>query len=276
VDYDKIKKSELIEEIKSLKRKLKRKNDETRNLDEEKDRFEEIKTRFIDAVAHELRTPVTPIKAAAELLSEESLGNLSEQQRGFLEIVRRNTARLEHLIEEVTSLSHLESGESMLHAQRMSIWEAVSGAVKLIRKRAQDKSIEISLGTQTELFAWADPHAVGMVVTNLIENAVVHNPEGTKITISTQLAGRNSVRVFISDDGEGIPEKELENIFDRFSISREKQYTGSGGAGIGLSICKRLVEKMGGEIYVESFVAQGTTFAFTLPIHEKTSVKSGE
>jgi signal transduction histidine kinase len=269
-----MKKSELLEEIKSLKKQLKRQKDETRNLDEEKDRFEEIKTRFIDAVAHELRTPVTPIKAAAEILNEESIGYLSEQQRGFLEIVRRNTARLEHLIEEVTTLSRLESGGSMLKLQHMSIWEAASGAVKLIRKKAREKDILISVGTQTEFFAWADPHAVSLVVSNLVENAVVHNPEGTRITVSTQLVSRNKVRVCVTDNGKGIPEKELDGIFSRFSISHEKHYSGAGGAGIGLSVCKRLVEKMGGEIDVESKVEQGTTFAFTLPIHEKTHVNS--
>ncbi len=249
MDYAKMTKPELIREVEKLDR---------------------MKAFFIEAVAHELRTPLTPLKSVVEMFLDGSLGEVTSHQRECLEMMDRNIERLKHFIEEVTSLSRLESSETILRAERMSVTLTILDVVSVLRKKAQKRDISLTVGHQTELFTYADPGAVFTVLTNLIDNAVIHNPEGTRVTISTQLTGDDFVKISVSDNGNGIPEGMLKNVFDKFSLSRREHGPGYRGVGIGLAVCRKLVKKMGGEIWAKSSSADGTTFSFTLPIRRKS------
>ncbi len=266
-------KARLMEEIEALRaqiEQLKTASNTDKAKDSEVAKLEQAKARFVEAVAHELRTPVTPLKSVVEMFLDGMLGEITTEQRGYLEMMQRNIERLTHFISEITNLSKLDSGVSILRPKRMSIFGAVRAAVEMLSKKAKKRSVTIHHRRETELFAYADPDAVCTVVTNLVDNALVHNPEGTEVTISTQLAGRESVEISVSDDGRGIPEESLDDLFEKFSLFRREHGPGYGGAGIGLSVCKTLVERMGGEISVESQTGKGTTFRFTLPIKAKT------
>jgi signal transduction histidine kinase len=261
-------KAGLIEEIKTLRKELDklRTAPDAGSAREELERLERIKSRFIEAVAHELRTPVTPLKSVVEMFLDGMLGEVTPEQRKYFEMMERNIERLSHFISEITTLSKLESGEITIRPKRISILAAVHAGVELLKKKARKKNIIVSLGTQTELFVHADPDAVSTVVSNLVDNAIVHNPEGTTVIIATRLTGRNYVEVTVSDNGKGIPPENLTSIFDSFSLIGREHGPGYTSPGIGLSVCKSLVEKMGGKISVESVPGEGTTFAFVLPI----------
>jgi signal transduction histidine kinase len=239
-------------------------------VQEECAKLERVRTRFMEAVAHELRTPVTPLKSVIEMFLGGMLGEITPEQRKYLEMMQRNIERLKHFIDEVTSLSRLDSGESILHPERLSVLTMVHGVVELLKKKAKKKKIYMSLGTQTELFVWADPDALNTVVTNLIDNAVMHNPEGTTVKVATRLTGDNRVEVAVCDDGRGISREMQKDIFDTFSTSHKEnmQYR---GAGMGLAVCKALIERMDGKISVDSEPGEGTTFRFTLPVKPRTA-----
>ena len=265
-----MKKAELIKEVASLRNEVKRLKTATNRVMSEKkketDRFERVKSRFVEAVAHELRTPVTPLKSVIEMFLDGMLGDIEPKQREYLEMMHRNVERLTHFISEITSFSKLDSDEATLRPEQISVLSIIAATVEEFRKKAKKKDIFISLGTQTELFAFADADAVRVIVTQLIENAIMHNPQGTTVKIGTRLSGGDFVEVNVSDNGRGIPDDELETIFERLSPLRREHGPGYRGIGIGLSVCKKLIEGMGGSITVESVESQGTTFRFILPI----------
>jgi signal transduction histidine kinase len=273
VDYDRMSKRELAREINALRselddlRKAAEKDPGTREFA----RLEQVKVRFTERVTHELRTPLTPLKSAIEIMLDETAGEITPEQKKYLEMMRRNVDRLEHFVDDITSLSGLESGHTVFEPRRLSVLSVARGVVDLLRNKAEKRGIEISMGTQTELLVWADQDALATVISNLVDNAIMHNPEGTTVRISTRLTGKDSVEVAVRDDGRGIEPHLLDIIFDRFSGLCAGRSPKHAGAGVGLSVCKRLVEMMGGEIHVESVPAKGTVFRFTLPAKPATA-----
>ncbi len=274
MDYDRISKRELLREIKSLRsdldnlRRAAEKDPGTREFA----KLEQVKVRFMERVTHELRTPLTPLKSALELLLDEAAGQITPEQKKYLDMMRRNVDRLQHFVDEVTSLSKLESGSTVFEPGRLSVISVARGVAELLRNRAQKRGIDISMGAQTELLVWADKDAVATVISNLVDNAIMHNPPGTTVRISTRLTGKDSVEVSVSDDGKGIEPDLLDVIFDRFSGLYTERSPRHVGAGVGLSVCRSLVEIMGGEISVESAPDKGTVFRFTLPAKPRTAI----
>jgi len=271
MDYNEMKKAELIQEIEALKEEVAKLKTSKKRTTQKKqtESLDELKQHFIETVAHELRTPVTPIRSVVDMFLDGMLGEVTDQQRSYLEMLKRNIDRLVHFISEVTTLCTLESGETVLQPQRISVLSTINEALELVRKKAETKQVSISLGTQTELFVYADPQVLATIVINLVDNAIVHNPTGTKVRISTQLGGKDFVRVTVCDNGKGIMEENLKLVFESFLQPGHSYGPGYGGAGIGLSVCKKLVKKMGGSIMVESEEGKGTSFCFTLPVSRR-------
>ncbi len=226
--------------------------------------LDRMKDEFVSTVTHELRTPMTPLRSTIEMLLDGSLGEISPRQRKFVGMMARNVERLTQFTTEVLTLSRLESGRYKLTPKLLPIMEVVEPVMDLMKARADGRKSTVTLDI-AKLTAYADPDSLGMVVTNLTNNAIVHTPEGTAITVSARQARDDFVEIAISDNGEGISEEHLDNLFDRFYQAKRRESASYKGTGVGLAVCKALVEAMGGNISVESQCGKGTTFRFTVP-----------
>jgi len=236
-------------------------------LDELKE-LNEMKSRFIEVVTHEMRTPMTAVLCAVDLLIDGSLGQVSENQHKYLELVARNIDRLARFSTEVLRLSRLDADRYELMPVESSLRDVLTPVVELLDTSARRKAFSLCLegsndGAGVEVFA--DPDGVSQVITNLVSNAMSHCPAGTNVVISWAPKHDGMVEVTVSDDGPGIEQNRLDKIFDRFYQANHRTGAGYKGSGIGLSVCHGLVEKMGGRIVAESAPGEGSTFRFTLP-----------
>ena len=227
----------------------------------------EMKSQFIEVVTHEMRTPMTAVLASVGLLMEGSLGGLNEGQNKFLQMISRNIDRLARFTTEVLSLSRLDAGKYTLNPRETSLRTVLTPVVQLLETTAREKKVDLRLQREArdDVRVFADADAVSQVVTNLVSNAVAHCPPGTQIELSWRELPSGLAEVTVEDTGQGIPADQLEQIFDRFHQVNRRRGPGYRGTGIGLSICKGLVESMGGRISVSSTVGHGTAFRFTLP-----------
>ncbi len=242
-------------------------------LDELND-LNEMKSRFIEVVTHEMRTPMTAVLCAVDLLLDGSLGNMSGAQKKYLELVARNIDRLARFSTEVLRLARLDADRYELRPVETNLDDTLTPVVDLLTHTSQQKKITLVLDgapDEGEVEVFADPDGVSQVITNLVSNAMSHCPEGTTVRISWASLHGGLVEISVADDGPGIPADRLDKVFDRFYQADLKSGTGYKGTGIGLSVCQGLVEKMGGRITVESAgPGQGSTFRFTLPCVEES------
>lgn len=206
--------------------------------------LDRMKDEFVETITHELRTPMTPLKSTLEMFVDGTLGEITPQQREYVEMMSKNVERLSRFTTDVLSLSRLDSGTYVLRPQEMSVFSVVRPAIELLKKRAETKNISLSLVVRTEIFSYADPDAVSEVIINLVNNAIVHCPGGTQVVISSRSLGEDFVEVSVADNGPGISQNVVEKIFDRFYQAKRTRGPGYRGAGVGLTICKALVEKM--------------------------------
>ena len=227
----------------------------------------EMQRQFIDVVTHELRTPMTAIRSSVTMLLDGTLGELQGKQAQFLDMIQRNTDRLIRFSTDVLSLSRLDSDRYPIHPAEYSLDGVVRPTMDLIRPKGAEKKIAVLLDEESlrGLHVFADSDAVAQVVTNLVGNVIAHCPPGTSVALSARPRGEHFVRLSVADDGPGIPGESLARIFERFYQSGRKSGPGYRGSGIGLTVCRALVERMGGNITVQSREGEGTSFQFTLP-----------
>jgi NtrC-family two-component system sensor histidine kinase KinB len=220
-----------------------------------------IKSEFIATASHELRTPLTSVQMGVHLLLEGALGELTESQNEVLQACRQDCDRLDNLMRELLDLSRIEAGESPPQRTTVSLKELLTRAVKELRPQVEAKGLQLRLVLPIDLpFVSVDRQQIERVISNLVINALRHTEDG-EIKISAEQRD-SAVAVSVSDTGSGIPSEYLPHIFDKFV-----QVPGArtGGAGLGLTISKSIVEANGGQISVQSQVGRGTTFTFTLP-----------
>ncbi|HEX5164429.1 MAG TPA: ATP-binding protein [Thermomicrobiales bacterium] len=228
--------------------------------------IDEMKSEFISIVSHELRTPLTAIKGFTDLIIEGEVGEISEQQREFLEIVQSNSDRLVALINDMLDISRIESGRITLNLEGVDVPAAVEHAVVALRPLVEDKQLQI----QTELVEdpatiIADRTRLQQILTNLISNACKYTLPGGWITVRSE-ALDGQIALSVSDTGIGIPPEALPHIFSKFYRVDQPQTRDVGGTGLGLAITKSLVEMHGGRIQIASRAGLGTTVRFTLPV----------
>lgn len=226
----------------------------------EAERLNQLKNEFIASVSHELRTPLHTIIGFADLLSEEFEGPLNPTQREFVRHIRRDSDHLLGLINDVLDLSRIEGGRLEVHVERLSLRDAISEAVGAIKSHADAKSVHVHGDDAGELHVVADPIRLRQILYNLLNNAVKFTSAGGEVNVHVERDG-GMVRVTVADTGVGISPDEQAKIFDRFYQVSNK----SGGAGLGLAICKQLIELQDGSISVESEPGLGSRFHFNLP-----------
>jgi signal transduction histidine kinase len=232
-------------------------------------RADEAKSSVVSTVSHELRTPLTAVRMALGLLPSEKFGPLSPKQQALLSAAREDSDRLYRVIENLMSISRMESGRAQYQFQPMAPRDIVAQAVGPLRGAMAEKALQLEVQVEPTLpQVMADPQAVGSVLTNLLGNALKFSPQGGRLCVSAQVEG-DSVAFKVSDNGPGIPEEYSQRIFERFF--RVPSGHGPSGAGLGLAIAKEVVEAHGGTIQLCRSNGAGSTFRFTLRRYQPAS-----
>ena len=238
---------------------------ELKTRHKEAERLNQLKSEFMASISHELRTPLHTIIGFAELLSEEGAGPLNEKQRRFVNHIQTDSEHLLGLINDVLDLSRIEAGGLVVRTEALPLQPAISEAVNAIQPQAAQKQVAVREGAIPKTEVLADPLRVRQILYNLLSNGVKFTDPGGEVGVSAEVDG-DSVRITVADTGRGIPEEECGRIFDKFY---QVGYTTAGvrqGTGLGLTICRQLVEIQGGKIWVDSEPGKGSRFHFTLPV----------
>ena len=227
-------------------------------------RLETVRREFVANVSHELRTPLTAIRGYAETLKDGGLGD-SGQAAEFVEVIHRNTLRLQSLIEDLLDLSSIEQGQARISLGPVSLREVAAQADAVIRPAAERKGQSLRFDLPADVpDPIADRDRLAQVLINLLDNAVKFTPEKGSITFTARHADGRVV-LAVADTGAGIPPDEVDRIFERFYRVDRSRDRREGGTGLGLAIAKHLVQAMGGAIEVKSVPGSGTTFRLTFP-----------
>ena len=235
---------------------------------------DKIKTQFLSVVSHELRTPITPMKAQLQMNLAGYFGVVTEKQKTSLEMILRNTQRLDRLIGDVLDISKLEAGVMKFDKDRANFNEVVKNAIETMRQKAEDKNIELNLKEEKIEDIIIDTDRITQVVINLVNNAIKFTNPGGIINVDVSKSDGNAI-VKIKDTGIGIKKEEQEKLFKPF-VQVDSTYTRKfEGSGLGLSICKGIINSHGGKIWIESESGKGSTFQFTIPLkYEKNEKRS--
>lgn len=255
----------LLEELKRKSELLERQNIELRKL-------AEMKSRFLVVSSHELRTPATIITGSLELLQMQSQ-NFTPSQKKILENAVQGVHRLNSILETFFEMVKLDAQTSTFTLKDVSLSALIDDVLQRIQGYLAERQVRIIKQFETDTLLHVDPKKILLVFENLISNAIKFTPDGGSITIQWQDIGPELVQISFQDTGIGIPAEELERIFDTFYQLHNVNYHSSssykfmgGGPGLGLSICKSIVEGHGGKIWAESpGKGMGSTFRLTLP-----------
>ena len=225
------------------------------------------KSDFVSHVSHELKTPLASINAYAEMLVDGEAQD-TETINQFCSIIQNQAQRLNRLIEDILNISRIESGLTKINKQPLSVAILIADAAKMIKSYAQEKSITVNADTSIiHDQVYADRDMVTQVIVNLLSNAVKYTPENGNISVEAEVNDADHIiKVTVSDTGVGIPEDDIDHVFDKFyRVDANKKY--AKGTGLGLNLVKQIVEKVhGGRVFVTSKVNQGSDFGFELPL----------
>ncbi|MGB4644594.1 MAG: HAMP domain-containing sensor histidine kinase, partial [Dictyoglomaceae bacterium] len=227
-------------------------------------KMEENFKEFLGNASHELRTPLTSVQILIDLFSEKKI-TLDEIYNEFFPYLRKEIERMGKLVSNLLNLSRLEAGVIELQLKEIKLVEAVINVVERLNPYISKKKLKIKVKIPDDLVIEADPQHLDTILFNLIENAVKYTFDGGKVEVSIK-KNKESISIFVKDTGVGIPEKDLNRIFDRFyRISKSRTNEDGFSTGLGLSIVKKLVERHGWDIKVESKLNEGTKFEIILP-----------
>jgi two-component system phosphate regulon sensor histidine kinase PhoR len=226
--------------------------------------LESLRREFVANVSHELRTPLTLIKGYVETLMDGAKDDPAVSTK-FLQTIYKHTNRLAFLIEDLLTLSHLESGQVIMHLQITPLYPIIERVLDELQSPAAQKKIMLeNLVTQT-LQVNADGDRLQQVFYNLVDNAIKYSNSGGHVSIGAE-PQLDSMRIFVRDDGPGIPPDAQERIFERFFRVDRARSREAGGTGLGLSIVKHIIQAHGGKVWVQSEPGEGSTFYFTIPL----------
>jgi two-component system phosphate regulon sensor histidine kinase PhoR len=237
----------------------------------ETERMEKSRRDFIANVSHELRTPLTSIQGYTETLLDSPPEN--NHLREFMEIIRKNAARMTRLTEDLLTLARVESGEHRFAIQRVGTEELLRDALESFREVARSYGVELEIENSVPAAnVNADREAIHQIFSNLIENALKYAASGKKVVLGARVAEtgleKSGVEFYVRDFGPGISSEHLPRLFERFYRVDKARSRESGGTGLGLAIAKHIVLAHGGTIRAESELNHGSTFLFILPAAE--------
>ena len=245
-------------ELKKISEQLKNANQELVNKDIQKD-------EFLDTVTHELRTPITAIRAASEILHDDN--DIPEELRKqFLQNIISESDRLNRLIDKILDLEKFETGKQKIYLSKNNITKTIKNTIDSLQQLIKNKNISIQFdNSNKEIKAFYDEERIIQVIHNLLSNAIKFCPETEGKIVLSILKKETNIEVKIYNNGKLIKEEEAEAIFDKFYQSRNQNIKKPIGSGLGLAICKQIIEHHKGNIWSENNVTDGATFIFTLP-----------
>ena len=229
------------------------------NLLRETDSF---RKDFIGNLAHELKTPLFNIQGFILTLLEGSLDN-PEINRKFLSKAEKNIDRMTRLLEDLDSISRIESGVMTIDPEPISIVELSNDIIDNLERKAKDANVNLKVRSTEDFIVLCDPQKIEQVLSNLLVNSINYGKDGGKTRVRFYDMGDN-ILVEVADDGIGIKEEDLLRIYERFYRVDKSRSRHEGGSGLGLAIVKHIVEAHGGNLHVRSTFKEGTTFSFTL------------
>ena len=227
------------------------------------ERLEKVRQEFLSNISHELRTPLTSIIAYVETLQDGAIDD-PENNRRFLNIIRRNAQRMNALIADIAELSLIETGNVALEMRDIKLSHVIDDIFAAVRSKSAERSVELVNRVAPDVIVRADSTRIEQMLTNLVDNAIKFNRENGTVTVSSSEAPGKSL-ISVIDTGEGIVPENLQRIFERFYRIDRGRTRNVGGTGLGLAIVKHLARLHGGDVIVSSALGQGTTFSLELP-----------
>jgi two-component system phosphate regulon sensor histidine kinase PhoR len=226
---------------------------------------EQYRKEFLQNLSHELKTPIFAVQGYVDTLLNGAV-NKEEVAKKFLLNTSKNIDRLVNLVDDLDEISKLESGEQLLYKENFIIQDLIEDVFESLSIKAAAKNIKTSIkkGCELPITVFADKAKIRTVLSNLVDNAIKYGKQNGNVVFSAYKTDQENVLVEISDDGYGISEDHLPRIFERFYRTDLARSRKEGGSGLGLSICKHIIEAHGRQIHVRSTLDVGTTFGFTL------------
>jgi two-component system, OmpR family, sensor histidine kinase VicK len=236
----------------------------------ERRRLEKMKDEFISTVSHELRTPLTSLRASLGLISSGSLDKRPEKQKQMIDVAIGNCDRLIRLVNDILDFDSVEKGRLPLHRQAVEAIDLLRRAADVAHYKAKEARISFRLEAPAKPVVFADEERVMQVLNELVTNALKFSPPDTSVLLGAQPAGTNSageseICFIVEDQGRGIAPDKLGRIFERFQQGDASDSRALGGTGLGLALCRSIVEQHRGRMWAESVVGKGSRFLFTLP-----------
>ena len=230
----------------------------------EQQELEQLRRDLVIWVGHDLRTPLTSLRAVVEALADGVVADPATSQR-YLRTAQHHVRLLSDLLDDLSDIAQVDTGEMQLDRHRSSIRDLISDVLEGFSTRAAEEEVMLQGSTEPDVGpVFMDAQKIERVLTNLLDNAIRHTPPGGAVHVSA-LTIQDEVLVEVTDTGEGVRADELSQVFGRFYRGEQDRRRHAGSAGLGLSIAKEFVEAHGGDIGIESTVGEGTRVWFTLP-----------
>jgi PAS domain S-box-containing protein len=243
---------------------VQRVNAELRRMNEELESANRLQSEFLSNTTHELKTPLTSIMANTEILEYEMCGPINDEQRRVLTTISRNSQNLLEMISRLLDFARARTGVGVLRLEEVRPREILDGVAETVRSIIEGKDLRLEIDATPEAATcWLDGEKIYRVYLNLVENAIKFSPRGT-IRMASSVVG-DELEGSVADEGIGIPADRHDVIFDAFTQVDASSTRAYPGVGLGLAICKQLVELHGGRIWVESREGSGSTFRFRVP-----------
>jgi len=258
------------QELKESNKKLRKAQAELRKVREELRYIDVKKNQFMSITSHELQTPMTSIRGFSQLLNKEEVFKNTKRRKRYLKIIQGESRRLSKLVREMLDLSRIDLGTLKFHVSTFDPVELIQDIKLQMDRIAKEKGILIIVKTDKGLPEMTtDRERIKQIIMNLVSNSIKYTSKGS-VTIEAKKDG-DFIQFSVADTGIGIAKKEYNKIFERFYQANYSYDRTTTGAGLGLSICKEFTELMGGKIWLNSKVGEGTVFFFTTPIKFTTS-----
>jgi two-component system sensor histidine kinase SenX3 len=233
-------------------------------------RVEEVRRDFVANTSHELKTPVGALALLAETV--EDAADDPEAVRRFARRMRQEASRLTNLVQDMITLSRIQAAEPVPDPVPVKLDAVVAEALDRCRMKASARGIELAASGARGLCVLGDEDLLVTALRNLLDNAVAYSPDKTRVDVTTKRAGRDAVEISVADQGIGIPERDLERIFERFYRVDAARSRATGGTGLGLAIVKHVTAAHGGKVTVVSKEGAGSTFTLRLPLRPTNAV----
>lgn len=244
-------------------------------LDEERKQIDAAKTRLLSITSHELRSPMTPMKAQLQMLETGQMGKIGEEQKESVSMVLRNLDRLDKIIVDFLEVSRMEAGRLKFDFKKTDLRESVNKVTEFMKGFMPEKKIEIITKIPALPAIEADSDRFEQVLGNLVNNAIKFSKQNGKVEVHAELLkDKNKILFSVRDYGIGITKENQAKLFEPFFQAEQTIYREHAGTGLGLAICRGIVEAQNGKIWVESEPGKGSTFYFTIPMTPVTEMKT--